>query len=82
MRFIDPWGPYGRKKSEKITKSLDFYGGQSVEKSATYHVAKRVIFGKNMFFWTFLDFFENIVFQFISQSFMRRKKKIFIAIYP
>ena len=67
-----PGAPYGRKKSEKITKNPEFQGGQHLQKSAIFMCNKLVIFGKNMFFWTSLDFFKNIVFQSISQSVLRQ----------
>ena len=63
--------PYGRGKSEKNICRVEFPDGQHMKKSASHLGAKRVIFGKNMFFRTFLDFFQNIVFQSISQSFLR-----------
>ena len=51
VQFIDPLGaPYGFSKSEKNICRVELLGGQHIKKSATQLVAKRVIFGKNMFF--------------------------------
>ena len=48
--YRPPGAPYGRGKSEKNICRVEFQDGQHIKKSATYLGAKRVIFGKNMFF--------------------------------
>ena len=73
--YRPPRTPYGRRKSGIFIFCVEFQGGQHIKKSATRTGAKRVNFWKNMFFWTFRDFFEYIAFQSISQSFMRQKRR-------
>ena len=73
--YRPPRTPYGRRKSGIFIFCVEFQGEQHIKKSATGPGVKRVIFGKNMFFLTFRDFFEYIAFQSIYQSFMRQKRR-------
>ena len=72
--YRPPGAPYGFSKSEKNICRVELLGGQHIKKSATQVVAKRVIFGKNMFFELFSMSLKNIVFQSISQSIKRQMR--------
>ena len=54
--YRPPGTPYGRQKSGIFIFCVEFQGGQHIKKSATGQGAKRVIFGKNMFFFNFSRF--------------------------